>query len=209
MHERATGIVLRKRRLTETSLILHWLTKEHGRIATVAKGALRPKSPFGGKLDLFFECELSYARSRKSDLHTLREVAVKQTHPALREDIQKLRQASYAAALIEQTCETETPLAGAFELVDGLLGHLARQPFQPRNTFAFELKLLHQLGLGPELDCTNLSAEARALARDLEQKDWVAISELKPAAKHAVELRQFLHGFLIYHLGKIPKGRPV
>ena len=46
--ERATGLVLRTRPLTETSLIVLWLTREAGRLATVAKGARRPKSPFRG-----------------------------------------------------------------------------------------------------------------------------------------------------------------
>ena len=46
MTENATGIILRTRPLTETSLIVHWLTPELGRLATVAKGARRHKSLF-------------------------------------------------------------------------------------------------------------------------------------------------------------------
>ena len=37
--ESATGIILRTRPFTETSLIVNWLTAEQGRISTVAKGA--------------------------------------------------------------------------------------------------------------------------------------------------------------------------
>ena len=37
MIESASGIILRTRPLTETSLIVHWLTAEAGRVATVAK----------------------------------------------------------------------------------------------------------------------------------------------------------------------------
>ena len=33
----------------------------NGRISTVAKGARRPKSPFAGKLDLFYEADFSYS----------------------------------------------------------------------------------------------------------------------------------------------------
>ncbi|HXA44461.1 MAG TPA: recombination protein O N-terminal domain-containing protein, partial [Candidatus Angelobacter sp.] len=54
MIKNATGIILRTRPLTETSLIVHWLTPDLGRLATVAKGARRPKSPFAGRLDLFY-----------------------------------------------------------------------------------------------------------------------------------------------------------
>src|SRR6266436_1713579 len=97
----ATGIVLRTRPLTETSLIVHWLTPDFGRIATVAKGARRHKSPFLGKLDLFYLADFSFSRSRSSDLHNLREVNLRETHGALREDIFRLRHAAYATAFIE------------------------------------------------------------------------------------------------------------
>ena len=73
------GIILRTRPLTETSLIVHWLTPDAGRIATVAKGARRPQSPFRGKLDLFYLAALSYRLSRRSELHTLCEVVLKDT----------------------------------------------------------------------------------------------------------------------------------
>src|SRR5436189_1458255 len=97
--ERSTGLILRTRLLTDTSLIVHWLAPDLGRIATVAKGARRPKSPFRGKLDLFYLGEFSFTRSRRSDLHTLREVTLKETHPALRNDLSFLQPASYCAAL--------------------------------------------------------------------------------------------------------------
>ncbi|MGI8966741.1 MAG: DNA repair protein RecO, partial [Limisphaerales bacterium] len=49
--ERARGLIIRVRPLTETSFIICWLTPNFGRISTVAKGARRSKSPFRGKLD--------------------------------------------------------------------------------------------------------------------------------------------------------------
>src|SRR5947208_11163642 len=128
MEERATGIVLRTRRLTESSLIAHWLTQDHGRVATVAKGALRPKSPFRGKLDLFYSAEFSYARSRRSELHTLKEMRLIDTHPKLREELGYVQQASYAAALIEQATETETPLPLIYALFSGLIASLPGEP---------------------------------------------------------------------------------
>src|SRR3954466_13262524 len=101
--ERAVGIVLRTRRLTDTSLIVQWLTPDIGRIATVAKGALRPKSPFHGKVDLFYTADFTFSRSRRSELHTLRELGLRETYRSLREDLGKLQRACYCANLIEQT----------------------------------------------------------------------------------------------------------
>jgi DNA repair protein RecO (recombination protein O) len=208
MIESAHGIILRTRPLTETSLIVNWLTAEHGRISTAAKGARRPKSPFAGKLDLCYEAEFSFARSRSSDLHALREVSLRETHAPLRLELGWLQQAGYAAALIEQTTERETPLPGVHALLQGLLQHLPQQPPQPRTVYAFELKLLDELGLRPDLDESKQTAATRGLMEALTDRDWKELPTLQATAAQARELRQFLHGFLIYHLGKIPKGRP-
>ncbi len=87
------GIILRVRPLTESSLIVCWLTAEHGRISTVAKGARRPKSPFRGKLDLFYAAVFTFRRSRRSELHYLAEVALQDTHPVLRRELGALAKA--------------------------------------------------------------------------------------------------------------------
>src|SRR5260221_14561059 len=121
MDERACGIVLRLYPLTETSLIVRWLTAEFGRISTVARGARRPKSPFRGKLDLFYLADFSFSRSRRSELHALREISLRETHPALRRELGYLQQASYCAALIEQATESETPLPALFSMLTNLL----------------------------------------------------------------------------------------
>jgi DNA repair protein RecO (recombination protein O) len=207
MMESASGIILRTRPLTETSLIVHWLTPELGRIATVAKGARRPKSPFAGKLDLFYAADFSFSRSRGSELHHLREVKLRETHSAIREDILKLQQAGYAAAFIEQATETEFPLPEIFELVRGFLKHLCAQPPQPSDIFALELKLLRELGLEPDLAETRLTHGAKKIVRALLAGDWAENSRLKLSGAQNEELRQFLHGFLIFHLGRLPRGR--
>lgn len=207
MDERAQGLVLRVYPLTETSLIVHWLTQEVGRLATVAKGARRSKSPFRGKLDLFYLADFSFVRSRRSELHTLREVSLRETHNSLRTELGYLQQACYCAALVEQSTERDTPLPGVFNLMTGLLEHLPAQAPEPQNVLGFELKLLTELGLQPDLGKTKLSAGARQLVQALRERDWPMIARLKFSLQQITELSQFQHGFLIYHLGKIPPGR--
>jgi DNA repair protein RecO (recombination protein O) len=207
MTESATGLVLRTRPLTETSLIIHWLTPGFGRIATVAKGARRAKSPFAGKLDLFYLADFSFNRSRSSDLHTLREVSLRETHGAIRQDILKLRQAAYATALIELTTETETPLPAIYELLREFLDRLCQRKASPQLVFAFELKLLRELGLEPDLAAVNLPTGTKKIAAILAQNGWAAGLRLKLTTAQGAELRQFLHGFLIFYLGRSPRGR--
>ncbi len=207
MIETATGLVLRTRALTETSLIVHWLTRDSGRLATVAKGARRPNSPFRGKLDICYLCDFSFSRSRRSELHLLREVSLHETHPALRRELACLQQAAYCASLIEDTTETDTPLPGLFEMLLGFLAALPLHPPQPQSILAFELKLLRELGLAPDLSEARLTPGAKAVANALGEADWESATHILPTAGQLAELRRFLHGFLIYHLGKLTRGR--
>jgi DNA repair protein RecO (recombination protein O) len=207
MIQSTQGIILRTRPFTETSLLVDWLTSDLGRLHTVARGARRPKSPFRGRLDLFFEADLSLVRSRTSSLHTLREVVVRETHGLLRSGLEPLRQASYAAALIEQTTERDAPLPAVFELLRGFLAGLSGAPGSKCALFAFELKLLRELGLQPDLSSASLTPGARQAADRLLQLDWPAIRPLRLTQSQSIELDRFLRAFLLYHLGRIPPSR--
>ncbi len=137
----------------------------------------------------------------------MRELSLRETHIGLRKDLGLLRQASYCAALLEQATETETPLDRAFGLMTGLLAHLMALPPTPVGIFSFELKLLTELGLKPDLDKSRLNPGTTQLVRTLTETDWPIISRLRPTTAQAAELDHFLHGFVVQHLGRIPKGR--
>lgn len=207
MDESAHGVILRTRPLTETSLIVNWLTAEQGRLATVAKGARRPKSAYHGKLDLFFTAEFNFSRSRRSDLHNLREVQLRETNAELRRSLHKLEQLSYFTNLIEQTTEADTPIPEAYILFTELVQHLRTHPPQPRLVFAFELKHLADQGLAPDISSSKLKPPAIQLVEKLLHQDWAGIAKIKTDAGTARDLQQFLHGFLIYHIERLPKGR--
>jgi DNA repair protein RecO (recombination protein O) len=207
MLETATGLILRTRPLTETSLIVQWLTPAEGRLATVAKGARRHKSPFLGKLDLFYQAEFSFARSRRSGLHTLREVRLLETREALRQDLRRLQQAAYATALVEEATETDTPLPEIYELLRGFLDDLCRTEPGPQGVLAFELRLLRETGLQPDWRDARLAAGTQKAAAALMGDDRVAARRLKLTAAQTGELGRFLDGFILYHLGRLPRGR--
>src|SRR2546422_9300222 len=99
--ESTAAILLRKRKLSDTSLIISWCTESLGCIQTVAKGARRAKSPFAGKLDLFFETEIQIARSRRSNLHTLTEVALRNPFGGIGKHHFRTQTAAYFVELIE------------------------------------------------------------------------------------------------------------
>ncbi len=141
------AILLRKTKLTETSLIVTWFTEAHGRIKTVAKGARQPKSRFAGLLDLFFDCEIQFVRSKKSELHTLREVVLRQPHEGMRLDYGRVALAAYFVELIELVTEPDHPAPELHDLLRRAFGHLHEHPASQRALLHFEAELVRMLGI--------------------------------------------------------------
>jgi DNA repair protein RecO (recombination protein O) len=147
MAESLNGVLVRRIRYSDTSLILTWLTDLHGKIKAMAKGALRQKSAFAGKLDLFFHCDLLLSFSSKSELHVLREVSIKTTFERIRMDYLKTSTASYFVELIEEVTELDHPAPEIYRLLLRALGYLDRQSPDTRGVLFFESELCKCLGL--------------------------------------------------------------
>ncbi len=141
------AILLRKTRFSDTSLILTWFTLDHGKLKTLAKGALRPKSRFAGMLDLFYECEINFARSAKSDLHTLREATLSNSRESLRRDYTRVALAAYFVELIEQVTDLEHPAADLYDLLRRALAHLGEKSASQSALLHFERELARMLGI--------------------------------------------------------------
>lgn len=150
--ETTSAILLRKTRFSDTSLIVTWFTSLHGRVKTVVKGALRPKSKFAGTLDLFFECEIAFVRSAKSEIHTLREAVLREPREFMRTDFSRVALGSYFVELMEHATEAEQPAPELFDLLQRAFAHLDRTPASRRAMLHFEKELVRLLGIEhPEL----------------------------------------------------------
>jgi DNA repair protein RecO (recombination protein O) len=145
--ESTEAILIRKRKLSDTSLIVSWCTESFGCVQTVAKGARRTKSPFAGKLDLFFEAEISVVRSRKSDLHTLAEVVLKNPFPGIRSNYLRTQSAAYFVELIEICTERDHREPELFELLRRAFGYLDANNPTTRAVAHFETELARIAGV--------------------------------------------------------------
>jgi DNA repair protein RecO (recombination protein O) len=148
--ETLNAILLRRIRFSETSLILTWFSQEAGKIKAIAKGALRSKSNFAGKLDLFFKCELSIARSNKSEIHSLREVVVCEPFLGIRSKYLNTLAGSYFMELVEETTELEHAEPEIFDLLSRALAFLEREQPTLRAVTFFEAQLAKALGMQAE-----------------------------------------------------------
>ncbi|MGC6467234.1 MAG: DNA repair protein RecO [Akkermansiaceae bacterium] len=146
--ESAHGIIIRLTKLTDSSLIVHWMTEEAGLIKTVAKGARRPKSAFAGRLDLFIEADLQWSRSDKSELHSLREVSVLGYREGIRKSYRDALLAGYFGQLLEMVLELDHPEPEMFSLLGRALGYLEESGSDRRALMFFEKEVGRLLGLG-------------------------------------------------------------
>ncbi len=138
---------MRKIKLTESSLIVTWLTQDQGKLKTVARGARRPRSAFAGQLDLFFAAEITYARSARGELHALREVAVRDPRDGLRQLCARTQLAAYFVELIELSSELEHAAPEVYDLLRRALDYLQDAEPDRRALLHFEAELSRLLGL--------------------------------------------------------------
>lgn len=141
------AILIRTTRLTDTSLIVHWFTESDGLLKTVAKGALRPKSAFAGKLDLFFSGEIGIAPARKGELHILREVAISNWRQGLRRQYATTLMAGYFCQLVEGAVEPGHADALLHDLLRRGLDHLDAEEPSLKALLHFERQLAEILGV--------------------------------------------------------------
>ena len=139
--------MIRRSRLTESSLIVSWISPEFGLFKTACKGALRPKSKQAGILDLFHLCEIQFVNSRSSDLHSLREVSLSNPFLGITSSYNRIALASYAIELLCLSTESETPVPELFSLFLRLLNHLNTNPASPKALLHFEAELTRILGI--------------------------------------------------------------
>lgn len=145
------AIITRLTRLTDTSLIVHWFSEDHGLIKTVAKGALRPKSAFAGKLDLFFGGEIDFSHARRGELHGLREVSIEHWREGLRKNYNATLLAAYCCQLLETSVEPEHPDPPLYDLLVRALNHIETAGASMRALLHFESELVRLLGIAHHL----------------------------------------------------------
>src|SRR5215208_975821 len=92
------AIVLSALRYSETSKIVRLATRDLGVQSAIAKGALRPKSRFGGALQLLSEGQAQYLAKEHRELHLLTAFDLGHLHVGLAADLARY---ATAAALAE------------------------------------------------------------------------------------------------------------
>jgi DNA repair protein RecO (recombination protein O) len=159
-------ICLRAVSYSETSQVLTLLTRNHGKISAIAKGAKRPKSSFDGPVEPFSTGAAAIAPpARGKELATITEFGQQPALMGLRKNLLALNSAFLAAELIDSMTETDDPLTELFEDFVRFLSDLTASTDNGHllaRLIAFQLNLLYLLGVQLNLNrCANCSAAFR------------------------------------------------
>ena len=153
--DREAVFVLHRRAWRDTSLIIELLSREHGRIVGVARGARRAKSAFFGLTEPFRALEASW--SRRGEMATL--TGLEPAGPARRLSGRTMWCGLYANELLLRLTPRDDPDSNIFDAYACLLSELTGPARQSNALRRFELALLHALGVAPDLALSGESGE--------------------------------------------------
>ena len=157
---------MRSIRYGEADRILHLYSKDRGRIGAIAKGARKPKSRFGGRLEPFFRLDLLLHEGR-SDLMTVTNASTVDGYPRLRSSGAALTAGARGCDAVLRLLDSAEPNPPAYNLLCrylSLLDDPAESTAAELSTaLAFRLKLALVAGFAPELASCAHCGEAEHL----------------------------------------------
>lgn len=174
--EKTDAIILRLVRFSESSAVVTMFTREHGKIAALARGAYRPKSAFEGALDLGSHCSVVFISKSSDALDLLTEAKLQRRFRSAQRSLLRLNLGYFVLELVRELTEDGQPVSGLFELVQGTLTALDSPQIQdtmmPDLMATFILQTLKQLGHSPALDvcaaCGQCAGEPARVAFGLQ-----------------------------------------
>jgi DNA repair protein RecO (recombination protein O) len=161
------AVVLRSIRYGEADRILHLYSRTRGRIGAIAKGARKPKSRFGGRLEPFFRLDLVLHEGR-GELLTVTSAATVDGYPRLRASGPALNAGARACDAVLRLLDSAEPNPPAYNLLCRYLELLddpaAERAPELATAVSFRLKLALAAGFAPELASCAQCGEAEHLS---------------------------------------------
>lgn len=145
------AIVLRRIEFGDSSLILRLLTRTHGIVTALAKGAHREKGPWLGMLDLPFWLRVQVNLRSTREIQLLTGASLQGAFPRIRSELSRFYLALYAIELAEEAGQP-ADAGEIFEMFRNFLAALDSQEVRPGTLWIhFELVFLAACGLRPAL----------------------------------------------------------
>lgn len=149
---RSLGLIIRTVDVFETSSVVTVFTRDLGKVAALAKGGRRLKSPLQGGLDLLGVSDIVVLHKASEALDLIIEAAPVERFAPLRRDLAALYAGYYIAELLTDLTDLQDPHPKLFDAATITLRQLGDPVLRSRRLLRFELACLRELGLMPMLD---------------------------------------------------------
>jgi DNA repair protein RecO (recombination protein O) len=144
------GINLKSFKIGEADKIIRIFSRDHGKISLIAKGARKPKSKFGGRLEPLAYNE--YLLATGKSLYVLSQVGTIESFYKLREDEEQLKAAAFAVKLIDSSTDDGQKNPELFDLLLNSLQMIGEGIQVDVFKLFFQLRLMEIEGFFPYLD---------------------------------------------------------
>jgi DNA repair protein RecO (recombination protein O) len=145
------ALILGSMRWKESSKIVTLFTVDHGKIKVIARGALRNKSPFSGKLESLNYAEVIINEKKSRSLQILNDIDIINSFNNLRMQYDHMPYAMAILEIIQQIFENEFNDEVFFNFAVELLYAVEKSEYPETVLWYFLLKLSSYLGFRPVL----------------------------------------------------------
>jgi DNA repair protein RecO (recombination protein O) len=147
------AIVLASLRYGETSKIVRLASRDHGVQSAIAKGALRPRSRFGGSLQLLSEGQAQWLMKENRELNVLTSFDLRQLHVGLTRNLERYAVACTLAEVMLRFAPSDSH-PESFEVLQEALELLEVCPVETVESLGLRLlwRLVGSLGFAPSID---------------------------------------------------------
>jgi DNA repair protein RecO (recombination protein O) len=148
----SAAVVIGSFPLGESDRVVTFFSRDFGRLRGVAKAARRMRSRFGGALELFTLGQLVFFDTGRSELVRVDHFDVVEPFAALREDLERLGQASWVVECVARLTADRDPHAALYGLLGRSLRAMDAGATPARVAVCFGVRCLDVLGHRPRLD---------------------------------------------------------
>ncbi|MHC4571186.1 MAG: DNA repair protein RecO [Planctomycetota bacterium] len=185
------AICIRATDFSETSQIVTFFTRASGKISAIAKGSKRPKSAFGGPIELFSYGKIVFSDSTREKLAVLTEFEQQHGFTNLASNLFALNCCLFAAELISNLTNDYDPHPELFDSFLQFLQNTHEQQATSSSTgrltaeqgdilsllILFQLALLKEVGLQPILNaCANCKTRFEHRVSNIEHPVYFSSS---------------------------------
>jgi len=192
------AVLLRRRDLRETSVLLTCLTAQAGKIVGMRKGVRGPRG-VDGYLEPFTIQTIVYYERPRAEIDLITQCDVQEPFLGIRRDLAKTAYASYFCELMDRLVQLRDPHPELYELLVRALGALQESPVPSQVARFFEARLLAASGVLPPSEALGFSRGAALSLAQMLEASWGEVARLRLARPVEEELTARLQQLLLQH----------